>query len=631
MHGSFLAFARAASCAEEGGGKPPHSKGRAVSGQRKELPYEARIVIAFLLSVVVMAVWSYFYRPTPPPAEAPAPISAPAPSSTPASTPPAAPGTTGAATSTQPSAGTSKPTQVSAAPPAAAIPAAQAAQEQTIVVENGNYRVELSNRGAVVRSWQLLNYKDSSKEHKTLDVVNAETAQALGGWPLAVAVNDGGLNQKLNDVLYEVTPAAGPVKAPAEVVFRWSDGTTVATKRLRFDDESYVVEIASSVEQNGQPVAHSLTWRGGFGDRAAYMHADSTFVVYRSAGVLHQLAYGKLGQPEGRENWFQQPEAMDYAGVADRYFAAVFLPDGAAGSGGPAMGPGLTLWHSKRDHKTTVDKKETTVPVPEVAVGLQAVIGAVQTRLFVGPKDTEVLARQNPPMTDLVDYGWDWLEPIARLLFAFLKWIHSYVPNWGWAIVLMTIAINTLLFPLKVKSWRSMQKMQKLMPEMQQIKQRYAKYKMTDPRKQQEQQEMMAVYKKHGVNPLGAGGCLPMVLQMPIWFALYQMLGASIELRHAPWMFWIRDLASPDPYFILPVFMAASMYASQKMTPVTTPDPAQARMMNMMPLIFGGMFVFFPVSSGLVLYILTSMLVGMAQQWYLNKSNPLKKKSRAEK
>jgi YidC/Oxa1 family membrane protein insertase len=122
-----------------------------------------------------------------------------------------------------------------------------------------------------------------------------------------------------------------------------------------------------------------------------------------------------------------------------------------------------------------------------------------------------------------------------------------------------------------------------------------------------------------------------MVLQMPIWFALYQMLGASIELRHAPWLGWIRDLASPDPYFILPVFMAASMYASQKMTPMTTPDPAQARMMNMMPLIFGGMFVFFPVSSGLVLYILTSMLVGMAQQWYLNKTNPLKKKPRGEK
>jgi YidC/Oxa1 family membrane protein insertase len=539
----------------------------------------------------------------------------------------ASPAATGTPSGAPGAADPSKPAAVSAAP--AAIPPVQATQEQIIVVENGNYRVELSNRGAVVRSWQLLRYKDSSKEKQTLDVVNAETARALGAWPLSVAVQDAALNQQLNEALYEVTPSAGPVRAPAEIVFRWSDGATVASKRLRFD-ESYAVEIATSVEQNGQPVAHSLAWRGGFGDRAAYMHAETTFVVYRTAGVLHQLGYGSLGKPENRELWLPQPEAMDYAGIADRYFAAVFLPDGVAAGGGPVMGPGLTLWHSKRDFKTTVNQKEATVPVPEVAVGLPGA-GALQTRLFVGPKDTEVLSRQNPPMVDLVDYGWDWLEPIAKLLFAFLKWIHGYVPNWGWAIVLMTVAINTLLFPLKVKSWRSMQKMQKLMPEMQQIKQRYAKYKITDPRKQQEQQEMMALYKKHGMSPLSVGGCLPMLLQMPIWFALYQMLGASIELRHAPWLLWIQDLASPDPYFILPVFMAASMYASQKMTPVTTPDPAQARMMNMMPLIFGGMFVFFPVSSGLVLYILTSMLVGMAQQWYLNKTNPLKKKPRGEK
>jgi YidC/Oxa1 family membrane protein insertase len=594
-----------------------------VSRERKELPYEARILIAFLLSVAVMAVWSYYFRPpVPPPAETPAPLAAPASAG-------ASPAATGTPSGAPGAADLSKPAQASAATAPAAIPPVQAAQEQTIVVENGNYRVELSNRGAVVRSWQLLNYKDSSKEKQILDVVNAETARALGAWPLSVAVQDAALHAKLNDALYEVTPAAGPVKAPAELVFRWSDGATVASKRLRFD-ESYVVEIATSVEQNGQPVAHSLAWRGGFGDRAAYMHAETTFVVYRTAGVLHQLPYNKLGKPENRELWLPQPETMDYAGIADRYFAVVFLPNGAAAGGGPVMGPGLTLWHSKHDYKTTVNQKEAIVPVPEVAVGLLAA-GTLQTRLFVGPKDSEVLSRQNPPMVDLVDYGWDWLEPIAKLLFAFLKWIHGYVPNWGWAIVLMTVAINTLLFPLKVKSWRSMQKVQKLMPEMQQIKQRYAKYKITDPRKQQEQQEMMALYKKHGMSPLSVGGCLPMLLQMPIWFALYQMLGASIELRHAPWLLWIRDLASPDPYFILPVFMAASMYASQKMTPVTTPDPAQARMMNMMPLIFGGMFVFFPVSSGLVLYILTSMLVGMAQQWYLNKTNPLKKKPRAEK
>jgi len=283
------------------------------------------------------------------------------------------------------------------------------------------------------------------------------------------------------------------------------------------------------------------------------------------------------------------------------------------------------LWHSKRDHKTTISEKQVTVPLAEVAVA-PATPGPLHMRLYVGPKDLDILAQQNPPLTDIVDFGWDWIEPISRLLFSFLKWIHHYVPNWGWSIVVMTIAIIMAMYPLKVKSWRSMQKMQKIMPEMQQIKQRYAKYKLTDPRKQQEQQEMMALYKKHGMSPVSMGGCLPMVLQMPVWFALYQMLGAAIDLRHARW-FWITDLASPDPYRVLPILMAVSMYASQKMTPVTTPDPAQARMMNMMPIIFGGMFVIFPVSSGLVLYIFTSMLVGMGQQWYLNKTNPIKKPS----
>ncbi len=602
-----------------------------MSKEHKELPYEARVLIAFLLSVVVMVTWSYFFRPTPPPPSetpieqaAPQQPSAEAQQPSPSTPPPAKTGEV--TTTTVGAAPASTPPQV---------PTVQAAQEQTVVVENGEYRVELSNRGAVVRSWKLLDYQDSSKERKTLDVVNAEAGQQLGGWPLALAVRDGELNQKLNSALYEVTlaptssgQATGVVKAPAEVTFRWSDGTVSASKTLKFD-ESYVVEITTSVEQDGQPVEHTLTWRGGFGDLAVKNHPELVRVLYRTGGTMHALAHKKLGQPGKQEQWFEQPEKMEYAGIQDQFFAAVFLPD-LERAGDPSGAPPLSLWHWKREQDVQVKDKTQKVPVSEVAVR-SAANGPMHLHLFVGPKDLDVLAAQRPPMTELVDFGWDWLEPIARLLFAFLKWIHAYVPNWGWAIVLMTLAINTLLFPLKVKSWRSMQKMQKLMPEMQQIKQRYAKYKFNDPRKQQEQQEMMELYKRHGVNPLSLGGCLPMFLQMPIWFALYQMLGAAIELRHAPWILWIRDLSSSDPYYILPVLMALSMWGSQKMTPVTTPDPAQARMMQMMPLIFGGMFVIAPVSSGLVLYIFTSMLVGMAQQWYLNKSNPIQRAVEAKK
>jgi YidC/Oxa1 family membrane protein insertase len=177
-----------------------------------------------------------------------------------------------------------------------------------------------------------------------------------------------------------------------------------------------------------------------------------------------------------------------------------------------------------------------------------------------------------------------------------------------------------VLFPLKVKSFRSMQKMQRVMPEIKQIQAKYKKYGMRDPRKQEEQKEIMAVWKREGVNPMG--GCLPMLLQMPIWIGLYQMLWSAIELRHAPWILWIQDLSSRDPYFVLPVVMALTMWLMQKMTPTTATDPMQQRMMALMPIMFGGMFVIIPIASGLVLYILTSNVVGIAQQWYLLRTAP---------
>jgi YidC/Oxa1 family membrane protein insertase len=184
----------------------------------------------------------------------------------------------------------------------------------------------------------------------------------------------------------------------------------------------------------------------------------------------------------------------------------------------------------------------------------------------------------------------------------------------------MTIIINTVLFPLKVKSWRSMQKMQKVQPEIKAIQDKYKKYSVRDPRKQEMNKEMMAVYQREGVSPMG--GCLPMLLQMPIWIALYSMLSATIELRHAPWIFWIKDLSAHDPYYILPILMTLTMYWMQKMTPMTTTDPMQQKMLTLMPLFMG--ILFFRMMSGLVLYILTSNVIGISQQWYLNRTSPLK-------
>ncbi len=265
--------------------------------------------------------------------------------------------------------------------------------------------------------------------------------------------------------------------------------------------------------------------------------------------------------------------------------------------------------------------------MPEVAAGVSPSTDPVDMRVFVGPKDLDLLKAIHPPLNGLVQFGWTGF--ISEPLFYILLWLHRYVPNYGWAIVAMTVAINMLLYPLKVSSWRSMQKMQKVAPEIRTVQDRYKKYSVRDPRKQEMNKEVMAIYSREGINPLGS--CLPMVAQFPIWFGLNRMLTATIELRHAPWFGWIHDLSSRDPYYILPITMAVLMYVVQKMTPVTVTDPAQARMMALTPIMFGGMFIVFPISSGLALYILTSSAIAILQQWHLNRISPLKAVSKGKK
>ncbi len=571
--------------------------------ERKEMSDQMRAMLALVLCTVILIGWNVLFPPPKPGPVEPAPAGQSAPS--PAASAPNATPTPAAAVAAQQGAAKS-----SAATAPAGSQAKAADAERTIVVENHVYRIEFSNRGGVVKSWKLKGYTDSAEKPQTLDVVDAVAAPQVGQWPLSFLIEDQPLQQQVNSALF-ATSADGSIRAPGEMTFEWSDGRIAAHKTFRFRDE-YVIDIETSVTRDGQPLAHAIAWTGGFGDTAAWGHAEIVRIFHRNGGAVNYLVHKNLGGGDHHDVPKRFDSAVRYAGIEDRYFAAAFLP----------RGDGLAFWHWKHEAEKELKKdKKGKVPVAEFAAG-STTPGPVSLRLFVGPKDFSVLNALNPPMPEIVDFGWDWLEVFAKPLFAFLKWLNNYTHNYGWAIILMTIAINTVLFPLKVKSWRSMQKMQRVAPEMQRIKQKYAKYSMRDPRKQEEQQEMMALYKREGINP--AGSCLPMLLQMPIWFALYQMLGAAIELRHAPWILWLRDLASPDPWYILPASMAVTMYLMQKMTPVTTTDPMQQQMMNIMPITFGIMFIVFPVSSGLVLYILTSNLIGMSQQWYLNKTNPLK-------
>jgi YidC/Oxa1 family membrane protein insertase len=312
----------------------------------------------------------------------------------------------------------------------------------------------------------------------------------------------------------------------------------------------------------------------------------------------------------------EMPGTFDVVGIEDHYFAAAFMPtEPPAGQPTPAV---MTLAGRQLVRSTQVDGKAQQETLPEIAAGTTA-SGPLVLRVLVGPKDLDMLKAIRPPLDSLVQFGW--FGFIAAPLFYVLRWMHTYVPNYGWAIVLLTAAINTILYPLTLRSWRSMQKMQKVAPEIKQIQDRYKKYGMRDPRKQEMNKEVMAVYAREGINPMGS--CLPMLAQMPIWFGINRMLTATIELRHASWLGWITDLSTRDPYYVMPVLMAVLMYVQQKMTPMTASDPQQQRMMNLMPLMMGGMFIFLPLSSGLVLYILTSNVIGVAQRWHLNRTAPV--------
>jgi YidC/Oxa1 family membrane protein insertase len=581
-----------------------------VSGPRKKftLTHELRILVASALSIVVILAWAHYFGPKPP-----APGTRPQPNQPSQSAPPT--GNPSNATNTAPNAAALSPQRgtppVMAAPPKTNIPVRSESQERTIVVESDLYRVEFSNRGAVVKSWQLKKYMDDAKPPHVLDVVHSEAAQQTGGWPFALVLDDEQLEAAVNGGLYQFSSSANELHAPIDLECVWSDGHVEVTKRFHFD-HSYVLRAETSVKVNGTPVTAGLAWLGGFGDLTVTnpRPIDTVFVFSNENGKLNLIAARKL---EGLDKWPRGTWQVlkDWSGIQDRYFATVFLPPN-----GPAPGS-LEVRDWKASRTVKVDDKDTEEPVPQIATASSGQ-PATTLRVYVGPKDYDELKKMNPPLQSLVNFGW--LEFVADPLFHALKWLHNYIPNWGWAIVALTLILNMILFPLRISSYKSAQKMQRVAPEIKQIQEKYKKYSMRDPRKQEMNKEVMAVYSREGINPVGS--CVPQLLQFPIWFGLYRSLQGTIELRHAPWFWWIKDLSAKDPTYILPILMALSMYFSSKMTPMTSTDPQQQAMMKFMPIMMAGMFMVIPYPSGLAVYILTSGLVGVAQQWYLNRSHP---------
>jgi YidC/Oxa1 family membrane protein insertase len=569
-------------------------------GQKDKFTPELRILVASLLSFAVIILWAKFFGPKPSlqPTQANRPVQS-------------APATPGPATSpaANPSQATATPATI-APLTAVSVTVKNDSQERLVVVENSLYRVEISNRGAVVKSWQLKNYKDDAKPQRMLDVVHSDASEQTGGWPFSVVLDDEQLQNAANGGLYQLSSPEIALQAPADVEFAWSDGHLEVTKHFRFD-HTYVVRVETSVKWNGKPITAGLGWLGGFGDLTVTNPApvETVSTYYSEGGKITNFAHKKL---EGLDKWGPGlwQGGKDFVGMEDRYFTAAFLP-----ANGAAPGTLETrYWKSWRTvHANGQDSAE---PVPQVATATS--MQPLALRVYVGPKDYDDLKKMNPPLHGLINFGW--LEFIAEPLFHGLKWLHNYISNWGWAIVVLTLVINMLLFPLRISSYKTTLKMQRVAPEIKAIQEKYKKYSMRDPRKAEMNKEVMAVYSREGINPMG--GCFQMFLQMPVWFGLNTALRYAIEMRHATWL-WITDLSSKDPYYVLPVLMGASMYLVSKMTPMTATDPQQQAMMKIMPIAMAGIFMISPISSGLAVYILTSSVVGIAQQWYLNRTHPV--------
>src|ERR1700674_5242788 len=569
-------------------------------GQKDKFTPELRILVASLLSFAVIILWAKFFGPKPSlqPTQANRPVQS-------------APATPGPATSPA-----AKPSQATATPAtiapltAVSVTVKNDSQERLVVVENSLYRVEISNRGAVVKSWQLKNYKDDAKPQRMLDVVHSDASEQTGGWPFSVVLDDEQLQNAANGGLYQLSSPEIALQAPADVEFAWSDGHLEVTKHFRFD-HTYVVRVETSVKFNGKPITAGLGWLGGFGDLTVTNPApvETVSTYYGEGGKVSTFLHKKL---DGLDKWGPGlwQGGKDFVGIEDRYFTAAFLP-----ASGAAVGT-LETRYWKTSQTVQVNGQDTLEPVPQVATATST--QPLALRVFVGPKDYDDLKKMNPPLHALINFGW--LEFIAEPLFHGLKWLDKYVPNWGWAIVVLTLFINMLLFPLRISSYKTTLKMQRVAPEIKAIQEKYKKYSMRDPRKAEMNKEVMAIYSREGINPVG--GCFQMFLQMPVWIGLNTALRYSIEMRQATWL-WIVDLSSRDPLYILPVLMGVSMYLVSKMTPMTSTDPQQQMMMKIMPVTMAGLFMISPISSGLAGYILTNSIVGIAQQWYLNRHHPV--------
>jgi YidC/Oxa1 family membrane protein insertase len=552
---------------------------------------ERRVLIAVFLSFLVLYSYQTFFVPPAQPPQARA--------GQPAGEAPAIPAPNPAAANSSPAASPTLP-EPSAATPAPAAVTTEAA-ERRIVVETATVEATFSNQGARVLSWRLKEYKN--ERGQPLDLVPSAVPPDQPT-PFSLQVSDDQITRRLSSAIYRVSGDTGgrvdATNGAATVVFEFEDASGLhARKEFRFEPQDYIVNFSASVTNGGMAMNPGVAWGPGLGDVGATSGGGSFFTgnyvqppqaIYHRDGKVTRIAAGKLAEQPVHEGQFR------FVGIDDHYFLAAAVNPGQA----------RAEFHS------------LTLPVPGTDTQRQLLSQTLRfaqppqnIRFFVGPKQFELLKSVDAELVRAINYGM--FGFLAVPLLSALKWIHAFVGNYGVSIIVLTILINLAIFPLRHKSVVSMRKMQQLQPQLKAIQDRYAGLKVTDPARQKMNTEVMNLYRERGVNP--ASGCVPMLLTLPVLFAFYSLLSQSIELRGASFGLWLHDLSVPDPYYITPIMMGATMFWQQKITP-TSADPAQQKVMMFMPLMFSFMFLRAP--SGLVVYWFISNLWAIGQQYFTN-------------
>ena len=487
-----------------------------------------------------------------------------------------------------------------AATPAAAsgtdVPGAAAvnSQGERITITTDLLKADINTSGGELTRVELLKHKDGGDQSKNVVVLESGAGRTYVGQSGLI-----GGNFPNHRSMFTARPGARALDSgdSVQLVLDAEQDGVKLTKVYTFKRGEYEIGLKHEVS-NGSSAAITPSVYLQLVRDASKLEGDSRFystftgpAIYTEAEKFHKVSFEDIDKGK---NPASVQTNDGWIAMVQHYFVSAFQPLDKAQH---------ELFTRKIDNNLYA--VGTIVKIPSIAPGASA---SSNGKLYVGPQESVKLEQFAPDFDLVKDYGW--LTIIAKPIFWLMTQIQKLLSNWGWTIIVLTILIKLAFFPLSAASYRSMAKMKLVTPKMTAIRERYK----GDP--QQMNAAMMELYKTEKINPLG--GCLPILVQIPVFIALYWVLLASVEMRHAPWLGWIHDLAAPDPWYILPVVMAVSMFVQTKLNP-TPPDPVQAKVMMFMPIVFSVMFFFFP--SGLVLYWVVNNLLSIAQQWVITKQS----------